>query len=650
MFRKKNKDKDEDNEEKDLFNFNKVLYKDIIAPSCVKEIAPGDITAAGKAESYWVEIGDISGAARYCRSFYANITGNSTYAGMLNSIYAIDFGEADCDIALHISPADTSKVIWQLEREIARLEADYAEEANSARRQSILKDIQELRRRHAALTSHNEKLFFGCVQITVTAQDQNKLQKFCSLLARRLKAKNVILKAADMRQLDAFINATPLGDDIPRDVYQDLESSNIADLFPFGMGGLRHQTGVIIGHDPEGSIIFYNCWHPTHENYNIVIFGRAGSGKSYLVKLLTARSALTGITTVVIDPEREYENLMVGLGCPYISLSPDSGDRLNIFDVDLVDEDGVLHVDLDDAIKAVQAVVFRMIRVYDESVLTGQVKVMILEKIKELYRFHGINNDPQSLYEESPMDTDVIHVSGKKKKMPQLIDLVNLMWQEPALENASKILAAFTKEGGTSSSAVFDCQSTVDDIWNYPMVAFSVAGLDEDIMRPIGLFVATRWVWNKLSRDRKKCKRIVVDEAQTMMDTPETAKWLEDSFRRSRKRNISMCACTQGFEVFLRVDEGLGILKNATTKILLKQEAVDIASVRQKFALSDGETEFLLTSPKGWGIIKANENASIFFGEATEWEHEMFTSDPNELALIAERAKKAKKEGRAGEK
>ena len=62
---------------------------------------------------------------------------------MLNSIYAIDFGEADCDIALHISPADTSKVIWQLEREIARLEADYAEEANSARRQSILKDIQE---------------------------------------------------------------------------------------------------------------------------------------------------------------------------------------------------------------------------------------------------------------------------------------------------------------------------------------------------------------------------------------------------------------------------------------------------------------------------------------------------------------------------
>jgi conjugal transfer ATP-binding protein TraC len=622
-----------DKQEKKLFSFSKVLYKDIIAPSCVKEIAPGDITVNGQADSYWVEIGDVAGASKYCRSFYANITGNTTYAGMLNSLYTIDFGETDCDIALHISPADTSKVVWQLEREIARLEADYAEEANSARRQTLLKNVHELQRRHSALTSHNEKLFFGSIQVTVTAQNQNEMKQFCNLLARRLRTKNVILKAADMRQLDAFVNATPLGGNIPRDAYQDLESSNIADMFPFGTGGLRHQTGAILGHDPQGNIIFYNCWHPMHENYNIVIFGRSGSGKSYLVKLLSARSVLVDITTVVIDPEREYENLMVGLGCPYISLSPDSKDTLNIFDVDLVDEDGELHADLEDAIKAVQAVVFRMIRVYDESILTGQIKVAILEKIKGVYERFGITDDPQSLY-EVPTNTDIIHVSGVKKRMPQLSDLVGLMREEPLLENVSKILATFTKEGGTPSYAVFDCQSTVEDIWKYPMIAFSVADLDEDIMRPIGLFIATRWVWNKLSRDRRKRKRIVVDEAQTMMDTPETAKWLEDSFRRSRKRNISMCACTQGFEVFLRVDEGMGILKNATTKILLKQEAIDIAAVREKFSLSDGEAEFLLTAPKGWGIVKANEDASVFFGEATEREHEMFTSDPNELALL----------------
>ena len=86
--------------------------------------------------------------------------------------------------------------------------------------------------------------------------------------------------------------------------------------------------------------------------------------------------------------------------------------------------------------------------------------------------------------------------------MPQLNDLVELMRMEPFLKTYPESLLLLQRRG-TPSYAVFDCQSTVDDIWEYPMIAFSVADLDEDIMRPIGLFIATRWVWNKLSRDRE---------------------------------------------------------------------------------------------------------------------------------------------------
>jgi ABC-type transport system involved in cytochrome bd biosynthesis fused ATPase/permease subunit len=80
-----------------------------------------------------------------------------------------------------------------------------------------------------------------------------------------------------------------------------------------------------VGRDPQDNIIFYNGWHPKFENYNIVVFGRSGAGKSFLVKLLSGRSALVGIQTIIIDPQREYENEMTALGCPYISLSPGSG-------------------------------------------------------------------------------------------------------------------------------------------------------------------------------------------------------------------------------------------------------------------------------------------------------------------------------------
>ncbi|MEW6226504.1 MAG: DUF87 domain-containing protein [Bacillota bacterium] len=609
-------------------------WKDVLAPSVVKEVGPGIPSPKGKASEYWVEIGGTQEAARYFRCFYAAITSGTTYAGMLNSLYSGDFGEADCDTALHVVPADPARTVWELEHKIAQLEADYAEEKNSARKQVILHQIEELRRRHAAIRIGDQKLFFVSVQTAVSSINFDAFRRCCNLLVKRFAGKGIHLRAADVRQLQALFEMTPLDAKTVKDAFRDMESSNVADLLPFGVGGLRHRAGIVLGVDPSGGLVLYDSWHPAMGNYNVVVFGRSGFGKSFLIKLMTARSAPLGVRTAIIDPEREYENLMAGLGCPYVRLHPSSKDRVNIFDVDLVEEDdGTVRVDLDNAVQAVQAVVFRMIRIYDPGILTGQVKVLIQEKIKELYTTRrGITEDPQSLYEAS-WDGSAIRVAGKLKKMPTLSELHDLMEQEPELEKAAQLLKPFTKKGGVAAQAIFDCESTFD-ARDLPAFAFSVAGLDEEIMKPLGLFVATKWAWEKFGRDKKVKKRIVVDEAQTMMDTPETAKWLEDCFRRSRKRNISMCAGTQGFEVFLRAPQGLGILKNSSTKFLMRQEAVDIQAVREKFNLSEGEANFLLSAQRGWGIVKADNDATIFYGKTTDEEYRWFTSDPNDLRRL----------------
>ncbi|MCL6478325.1 MAG: DUF87 domain-containing protein [Peptococcaceae bacterium] len=598
-------------------------FKDMVAPSLLKEVKNGD---------YYVEIGSTSNMSRYFRSYYAALTGSSTYAGMLDSLYAGDFGEADCDMAIHVTPTDQTRTIWQLEQQIAKLEADYVDEHNSARRNTLLSQIEDLRRRHALIRQGAEKLFYVAIQAMASSTEMDVFKKFCNLLVKKFSGRGIFLRAADTRQLQALFGMTPLDQHVIKDVFRDMESSNIADLFPFGLGGLRHKSGIILGNDIQGSILFYDCWDRQIGNYNIVVLGRAGFGKSFLVKLITLRSAFIGILTAIIDPENEYENLMVGMGCPYIKLSADSRYRINIFDVDEEeDEDGNVTVNIESAIKAVQAVVFKMIRTYEPGALTGHVKVLIQELIKELYVERGITEDPLSLYETELKD-NVISVAGTKKAMPTLSDLYRKMIELPDLQQAAFLLKPFTRHGGISSQAIFDCQSNVD-ITGVPAFAISVKGLDEDIMRPIGLFVATKWVWEKFGKNWKVKKRIVTDESQTMMDenSAETAKWLEDAFRRARKRNISMCAITQGFEVFLRVPQGMGILKNASTKFLLRQESIDIAAVQDKFSLSEGEANFLLTAPKGWGIVKVNNDASVFYGDVTESEYNMFTSDPNDM-------------------
>lgn len=558
------------------------------------------------------------------------MTGGTTYAGMLNPLYLADFGEADCDIALHITPADPVRILRDLEMKIAHLEAEYSEEKNSARRQGILGQVQELREKHSAIRMEAEKPFFVSIQALVSSVDFETFRRFGGLLVRRFAGKGIHLRAADARQLEALLEMSPLDKNPVKGVFRDMESSNIADLLPLGLGGIRHRDGVIIGASPQGEIILYDSWEPSMGNYNMVIFGRSGYGKSFLIKLLVARSIPLGVVTAIIDPEGEFEVLMRGLGCPYIRLSAQSEDRINIFDVDVEEgEDGALRVDLDGAVQAVQAVVFRMIRAYDHSVLTGHVKVLIQEKIGELYAARGIAEDPAGLYEDA-WDGGVLHIGGKRKRMPTISDLYDLMEKDSALEKAAQLLKPFTRKG-LPSQAVFDCESTVD-IRHAPAFAICVADLDDEIMKPLGMFVATKWVWEVFGRDRKTRKRIITDEAQLMMNEPETADWEENAFRRARKRNISMCAASQGFEVFLRVPQGLGVLKNASTKIMMRQEALDIAAVMEKFSLSEGEAMFLLSAKKGWGIIKADTDAAIFYGRVTDEEYRWFTTDPNEVS------------------
>src|SRR6185295_6084944 len=66
--------------------------------------------------------------------------------------------------------------------------------------------------------------------------------------------------------------------------------------------------GVLYGRNLGArSLVFWDRF--ACDNYNAVILGRSGAGKSYLVKLELLRSLYRGIDAHVIDPEDEYTRL-----------------------------------------------------------------------------------------------------------------------------------------------------------------------------------------------------------------------------------------------------------------------------------------------------------------------------------------------------
>lgn len=622
----------------------KVEGIDFVSPSLIKETLPTDLLGDGtKINDYYVEVGGTTEFARYFRSFYAEITGGSTYAGMLDPLLIGEFGQGDVDVALHVDPVETTEELEDIARRIRGIKSDMYREMPDEKRDKLRDELADLVERQRRLRQNIEKPFRVSMQIVASATELKTLKRFANNMIRRFSGNDIVLRSPDGKQLDALLNITPLADSpFYKEHTFSYETSNVADFFPFGNGKVSHKTGIIWGRDHLGRPIFYDAWDRSLMNRNAVITGGSGAGKTFGALRMIHHDTLRGIRHAILCPKGDYRRYIEEMGCPYIDLGPNSPYRINFFDVDVeereINNETIKEVNVENTIIAARAIIYRMIKILDESSLTGIVKVRIDNKIRELYREKGITNNPASLYSDE-RETSIdefgnthFSMQRKMKDMPQIGELYLKLKDDPDTHIVAELLKNFTIHGDAPNQSIFDTQSTVK-ITDTPLFGFGLADLDADIMKPLGLFIATKWLSTKFShKDRNIRKRVVVDEAQIPMEEHETAQWLENEFRVVRFFNTSMVAITQGFEVFTRSEFGLGILKNAPTKLFLKQDSIDIDEIQGKFNLTEYEADFLVTEAgEGLGILRINEERSIIQVSSSLYEEMLFETNPDRI-------------------
>src|SRR5664279_5401439 len=123
-------------------------------------------------------------------------------------------------------------------------------------------------------------------------------------------------------------------------VHSKLNSSPLSSLFPFISFDLTSEKGILYGiNRHNSSLILFDRF--SLENYNSVVFAKSGSGKSYALKLEILRSLMFGTDVIVIDPEREYEQLAQATDGRLFNISLSSEHHINPFDLPPVrpDED-----------------------------------------------------------------------------------------------------------------------------------------------------------------------------------------------------------------------------------------------------------------------------------------------------------------------
>lgn len=554
-------------------------------------IAPIDI----EVDFNHLQMGDY-----YFRTFF--ISGYPRFVGP-NWLSPIINFEHSLRISTFYYPVDSKIIMEKLKKKIAEMEATIYTQMEErkvidASLKVALSDAQQLQ---DSIAEGTEKFFHFAMYITIYAPNKDLLEKYSRNVVSTLAAIGVTAKPATLQQEPGFISTQPLGLD-KLYVTRNMDTTSLATTFPFVTSELTMDHGIMYGINMHNkSLVIFDRFEL--ENANSVVFAKSGAGKSYFVKLEALRSLMLGTDIIIIDPEREYEDLSRAVGGSYISFSQDKGDKMNPFELSGVYEEGE-----DELRIKIQSLIGFFKIMFDG---LSNTEISILDRALILtYREKGITYDPATQKNPPPMLEDLYKV-------------LKGMAEEEAHDMARRMERFIIGSG----AGVFN-EATNFEI-NNSFTVFSVRDLQEEL-KPLSMYLMLDFIWTVIRKEKKR-RLLIVDEAWYMMQRKDSAEFMYSIAKRARKYYLGLTTITQDVADFMHNDLGKAIIQNASMSMLMMQSPSAVEAIQEVFHLSDGEKAFLLNCEKGQGLFFAGQNHVAMQVISSVQENTLITSDPREL-------------------
>ncbi len=570
----------------------------------VEGLAVRDIIAPLELE---IDFKDIVLEKTYHRTYF--VSGYPRFVGP-NWLSPIINFEHSLRISSFYYPVPTAEILKKLKKKIGEMEATLYSQMEKRKvvdpsMKVALTDAQQMQ---DAIAEGTEKFFHFAMYITIEAEDKDTLDKIGKNVINTLAAVNVQARAAWLQQEQGFISTQPLGVD-KLFITRNMDTTSLATTFPFVTSELTMDHGIMYGiNQHNNSLVIFDRFEM--ENANAVVFAKSGAGKSYFIKLEAVRSMMMGAELIIIDPEREYEDLCAAVEGSYISFSQGKGDKMNPFELSgLGDED-------DDELRMKILALQGFFKIMLGGNLTNVEQSILDRALLLTYREKGITLDPKT---------------QRNADYPLLEDLYKVLkgMSDPEARNMSSRLERFIIGSG---AGVFNERSTVS--LNNPFTVFSIRDMPEEL-KPMAMYLMLDYIWTKVRLDKKR-RILIVDEAWYMMQSEDSAKFMYSIAKRARKYYLGLSTITQDVDDFLKNDMGRAIVTNSAMQFLMKQSPSAIDKLVQTFNLSQGESQFLLNCEKGSGLFFAGANHVEIQVVSSQAEHELITTDPKDLEKMKE--------------
>src|SRR3989338_4220411 len=597
-----------------MFSNKKAKETSLSQPTEQKSISPTETLEKGMVSlidviapsSVEVDFNYIRIGERFYKTFF--IAGYPRYVSPNWLSPVIDFSHS-LNISMFIYPTSSSDVLSDLRRKTAEMEATISSQIDQglvvdAKIQAALEDAYGLTEE---LAKGIERFFQMSLYITLYSDSLAELEQASKRLESTLSSLLILPKLSTLQMEEGFKSTIPLGTD-NLFLTRNMDTTSLASTFPFTSATLTQDKGIMYGlNQQNGSLIVFDRF--SLENANEVVFGKSGSGKSFLIKLEAMRQFMFGTEVIIIDPEGEYEAIAKTLGGEYVSFITSSPIKINPFDLSGMYTEGENELGL--KILSLHGLLRIVLGELDAT-----ADAILDRALVETYRQKGITTDPVTQKKEPPLMEDLYKV---------------LLGMED--QNASDLALRLEKFIKGSLSGLFNQQSNFD-ISN-PFTVFSAKAL-EDQLRPIAMHIILDFVWTKVRKNLKK-RLLILDEAWYLMKYEDSASFVYGIAKRARKYYLALTTATQDVQDFLSTDYGKAILSNSSIQILLKQSPTEIDTVSKIFYLSQGEKELLMSVGVGEGLFFAGQSHVVVKIVAAPFEKELATSNPQEVKEMQER-------------
>ena len=564
----------------------------------------------------------IQGAeAFFCDGFYHRVLTlktmpEETHASMIGRFMQLPF---HFWLDVHLKVPEQSKELSDLQqkRRMAHsMSASQGGRATDLESEAQLSSTEELLRE---LINTGQKIFYFQTTLLLRASNQDELDSMTKTALQKFRELSGAEGLAEtVAGFKVFKTVLPLGN-VQSVRPKRVKTDNLADFVPiyepYSGRGVRP---VCLFHNRASGLVSYDPFDGSRlPNFNALVTGSSGAGKSAINNLILAQAMTQKPITFVIDIGGSYRKLCEFLNGQYIDIGPakDGEERraINPFELPPGDTE-----------PSSQKVKFLV--TLCESMFTDTNE----EKLPRLSR---------SLLEESVIET---YKRAQGRRVPTFSDFRKVLESSPEgeLRNFAKMLYPWT--GERAYGQLLDRQNELD--LNSDFVVFDLKGLSSyPDLQAVMILIITDYIVGKIESSSPayygRKKRILMDECWELLKGP-AANAMEYWVRTLRKAAAGITFITQGLEEIVAHSIGPAILGNTATKLILMQRG-DLEPVRRILKLNDQEVALIssLRQQKGTfseAFMVANEDRAVIRVYPTPLEYWLVTSDRDDNAALEE--------------